>query len=76
MFPIDKAANNIAFICQKYYAQVLLKELGLLNITSNIWMMQVNDTLQNVLHQQNNTLDSVSGLKNNNEEFNCLPCIN
>ena len=39
-------------------------------------MMQVNDTLQNFLHQQNNTLDSVSGLKNNNEEFNCLPCIN
>ena len=35
MFPIDKAANNIAFTCQKYYAQVLLKELGLLNITSN-----------------------------------------
>ena len=39
-------------------------------------MMQVNDTLQNVLQQQNNTLDSVSGLKNNDEEFNCLPCIN
>ena len=39
-------------------------------------MMQVNDTLQNVLQQQNNTLDSVSGLKNNDEEFNFLPRIN
>ena len=33
MFPIDKVANNIAFICTKYYAQVLLKELSLLNTT-------------------------------------------
>ena len=28
--PIDKAANNIAFICKKYYAEKLLKEMGLL----------------------------------------------
>ena len=26
MCPIGKAANNIAFICKKYYVQVLLKE--------------------------------------------------
>ena len=31
--PTDKAANNIAFICKKYYVQVLLNELGLLNTT-------------------------------------------
>ena len=35
----------------------------------------MNDTLYNVLQQQNNTLDSVFALKNNDEEFNCLPCI-
>ena len=35
----------------------------------------MNDTIHNVLQQQNNTLHSVFGLKNNNEEFNCLPCI-
>ena len=29
MVPIDKAANNIAFFCQRFYAQVLLNELGL-----------------------------------------------
>ena len=33
MCPIDRAANNIAFICKKYYVQVLLKEFGLLNTT-------------------------------------------
>ena len=74
MCSIDKSANNIAFVCNKYYVQVLLNELGSLNTTSNNYQ-QVNDTLHNVLQQQNNTLDSVFGLKNNDEEFNCLPCI-
>ena len=74
MCPIDKAANNIAFICKKYYVQVLLKELGLLSATSNTYQ-QVNETLHNILQQQNNTLDPVFGLKNNDKEFNCLPCI-
>ena len=71
---IDKAANNIAFICKKYYVQVLLKELGLLSATSNTFQ-QVNDTLHNILQQQNNALVSVFGFKSNDEEFNCLPCI-
>ena len=74
MCPIYKPANNIAFICQKYYVQALLKELGSLNTTSNTYQ-QVNDTLHNILQQQNNTLDSVFGLKNNDKEFNYLPCI-
>ena len=51
MCPIDIAASNIAFICKKYYVQVLLKELGLLNTTSSTYQ-QVNDTLHNVLQQQ------------------------
>ena len=55
MCPTDKAANNIAFICKKYYVQVLL------NTTSNTYQ-QVNETLHNILQQQNNTLDSVFGL--------------
>ena len=29
MVPIDKAASNIAFVCKRYYALVLLRELGL-----------------------------------------------
>ena len=35
----------------------------------------MNDTFYNVLQQQKNNLDSVFGLKNNDKEFNCLPCI-
>ena len=60
MCPFDKAANNIAFICKKYYDQVLLKELGLLNITSNTYQ-QANDILHNIFQQRNNTLDSAFG---------------
>ena len=74
MCPIDKAANNITFICKKYYVQVLLKELDLLSATYNTYQ-QVNETPHNILQQQNDTLDSVFGLKNNDKEFNCLRCI-
>ena len=56
--PIDKAANNIAFICKKYYVQDLLKGLGLLSTTSNTYH-QANDTLPSILQQQNNTLEPV-----------------
>ena len=27
--PIDKASSNIAFVCKRFYAEVLVKELGL-----------------------------------------------
>ena len=74
MCTINKAANNIAFICRKYYVQLLLKEIGLLGATSKTYQ-QVNDTLHKILQQQNNTRDFVSGLKNSDGEFNCLPCI-
>ena len=60
MCPIVKAANNIAFICKKYYVQVLIKQLGLLSARSNTYH-QVNETLHNIHQQQNNTLDSVFG---------------
>ena len=33
--PIDKATGNVAFICKKFYALVLLKELGLDNSQGN-----------------------------------------
>ena len=30
LVPVDKAANNVSFICKRFYAQVLLKEMGFL----------------------------------------------
>ena len=32
--PIDKASGNVAFICQRHYAQVLVNELGLNNVNN------------------------------------------
>ena len=40
--PIDKASNNVAFICKRFYATVLLKELGLMG-QSNTTYTQVHD---------------------------------
>ena len=31
LVPIDKATNNIAMICKKYYITVILKEIGILD---------------------------------------------
>ena len=31
LVPIDKAANNTARICKKYYVTVILKEIGILD---------------------------------------------
>ena len=59
---------------KKYNVQVILMELGSLNTTLNTYQ-QVNDTLHNVLQQQNNVLDYFFGLKNNDGGFNCLPCL-
>ena len=62
MCPIDKAPNNVAFIFKKYYVQVVIKELGLLDTTSNTYE-QVNDTPHIVFQQRYNALDYVFGLK-------------
>ena len=50
------------------------KRIILLNTTSNTYQ-KVNDVIHNVFQQQNNTLGSIFGLKNNDEEFNCISCI-
>ena len=65
---IDKAANNIAFICKKY-VQVLLKELASLTIKK--WMILFIMFISNKIIFLILFLD----WKNDDEEFNCLPCI-
>ena len=37
MVPIDKAANNVAFVCKRYYALVLFKELGLVGSSTSTY---------------------------------------
>ena len=42
--PIDKANGNVAFICQRHYAQVLIDELGINNINNNKTNTYINVT--------------------------------
>ena len=35
--PIDKASNNVAVICKRYYAEVILKEIGILGNGSDTY---------------------------------------
>jgi len=37
--PIDKAANNVALICKKYYVEVILREIGVLGEHSTTYSM-------------------------------------
>ena len=35
LVPIDKAANNVAIICKRYYVEVILKEIGMMDSQSS-----------------------------------------
>ena len=39
LVPIDKASNNIAIICKRFYIERTIKELGLLNSPSDTYQM-------------------------------------
>ena len=50
LVPIDKASNNVAIICKKYYVEVILKEIGVIgksNPTYHITDMPSNEIVHN-----------------------------
>ena len=49
LVPIDKAANNVAIICKKYYTEVILKEIGILGECSNTYK-KVNMDADEIIH--------------------------
>ena len=51
MVPIDKATNNIAFICKKYYIDRILKEIGLDGTPS---------TTYEISNQNSETINSIN----------------
>ena len=59
--PIDKATNNIAFICKRFYALVLLKELGL-NISPSNTYIQEHKTIESVVEKNILDLKNIFGL--------------
>ena len=48
--PIDKAANNVAFICKRYYASVILQELGLLGSSSSTYTNIRNHSTEDIIN--------------------------
>ena len=56
MVPIDKAANNVAFVCQRYYAQVILKELGLIGTSTSTYTSIDDTTTENIVQKHTNEL--------------------
>ena len=75
MVPIDKAANNVAFICKRYYVEVLLQELGLINVHSQTYKVINDVTIPEVINQQINELLTSFKIKVELEEMKVLPCI-
>ena len=59
--PIDKAANNVAVICKKYYVEVILKEIGIIgggNPTYSISQRSKEDIIEeNVTYSKRQNLD-------------------
>ena len=66
--PIDKAQNNIAFVCKKLYAEILLSELN-----SNTYEQTNKDSKNNIISNHVNYLSSLK-LKVE-EKFRQLPRI-
>ena len=47
--PIDKAANNIAIICKKFYVSVILKEIGILDAGNKTYETS-NGNIDEIIH--------------------------
>ena len=72
LVPIDKAANNIAFICKSFYIKRILDEVGVSDLPSNTYKF-CNKDVQNVI-DDNIQFCEKFGLKVE-EEFEKLPII-
>ena len=73
LVPIDKAANNIAIICKKYYVEVILKELGVLDGQGNQTYVSANRDAAEIIDENS---EYASRLKFSvDEEHHVLPIM-
>ena len=71
--PIDKATGNVSFICQRFYALVLAKELGLTGSSSNTYVKH-HGGLDKLVSKQAKDLQKVFKLHVDKDNM-CLPHI-
>ena len=74
MVPIDKAVNNVAFICKRYYAEVLIKELGLAGGETMTYEQLNTISLDGIINAHTESLHKEFGLSVP-EEMQTLPNI-
>ena len=48
--PIDKTANNVSFICKRFYAATLLKELGVIGLPSKTYRSENGHNKNNIIN--------------------------
>ena len=61
-FPIDKATGNISLICRRFYAEVLVKELGLKGEKSSTYQ-SVRKKEQSIIRTHTNELKNKFGVE-------------
>ena len=72
--PIDKATGNVAVICKRFYASVLVNELGLSSDSSTETYKALSSSKDQIIKSQKKTLKRKFNLDVNSEN-ECLPQI-
>ena len=72
LVPIDKAANNIAIVCKRYYVEVILKEIGIMG-EGNSTYCKIEKSAQDIV-EENVKESEVFGF-NISEKEKCLPSM-
>ena len=72
LVPIDKASNNIAFVCKSFYIKCILDEVGVSSLPSNTYEI-CKRNIQNLI-ESNIQICNKFGLKVE-EEYETLPII-
>ena len=73
--PIDKASNNVAFICKRHYANVLVDELGLGSITNSepTYTKITNNTVEQITKRHFKEVKKLFGIVEEDDTMDCLP---
>ena len=61
--PVDKASGNVAIICKRFYAQVLVEELGLKNKSDNTYEQITSQEQADIIKKHQTALSDLFNLQ-------------